>query len=277
MTRSQRGAGQPRREDTMLKLSRRAFLLGALAPTWPLPSWAESGEIRVICSGGFTAAYNILAPRFEQTTGKKIVSAYGASMGNAPDAIPQRLARGEPTDIIILARSALDEFTDRGVVRPGSRVDLAESRIGVAVRAGAPKPDISTVNALRRALLAASSIAYSASASGVYVSTDLYRKLGIEAEMAPKSRRILSERVAAVVARGEAEIGFQQISEIIGIKGAELVGPLPAEVQQVTVFSAGVLTNARQPDAAAELIRFLASPDAAETVASTGLDPITGR
>ena len=128
---------------------------------------------------------------------------------------------------------------------------------------------------LRRALLAASSIAYSASASGVYVSTELYKKLGIEADVMPKSRRILSERVAAVVARGETEIGFQQISEIIGIPGAELVGPLPAEVQQVTVFSAGVLTNARQPEAAAALIRFLASPDAAKTVASTGLDPIT--
>jgi molybdate transport system substrate-binding protein len=123
--------------------------------------------------------------------------------------------------------------------------------------------------------LTASSIAYSASASGVYVSTELYKKLGIEADVMPKSRRILSERVAAVVARGDAEIGFQQISEIIGIPGAELVGPLPKEVQQVTVFSAGVLTKAGQPDAAAELIRFLSSADAAETVASTGLDPIT--
>jgi molybdate transport system substrate-binding protein len=259
----------------MLRLSRRALLLGVLAPALPRLSWAQSDEIRVICSGGFTAAYNILVPRFEQITGKKVVSAYGASMGNAPDAIPQRLARGEPTDIIILARSALDEFTARGVVRPDSRVDLAESRIGVVVRAGAPKPDISTVDALRRALLAASAIAYSASASGVYVSTELYKKLGIEAEVMPKSRRILSERVATVVARGEAEIGFQQVSEILGIPGADLVGPLPAEVQQVTVFSAGVLTNARQPEAAAELIRFLASPAAAETVASTGLDPIT--
>src|SRR6476659_4472056 len=157
------------------------------------------------------------------------------------------------------------------------RVDLAESRIGVAVRAGAPKPDISTVDALRRTLLGASSIAYSASASGVYISTELYKRLGIEAEVMPKSRRILSERAAAVVARGEAEIGFQQISEIIGIPGAELVGPLPTEVQQVTVFSAGVLTIASQPEAAAELIRFLASPDAAETVASTGLDPLAHR
>jgi molybdate transport system substrate-binding protein len=154
-------------------------------------------------------------------------------------------------------------------------VDLAESRIGVAIRAGAPKPDVSTVEGLRRALLTASSIAYSASASGVYVSTELYKKLGIEADVMPKSRRILSERVAAVVARGDAEIGFQQISEIIGIPGAELVGPLPKEVQQVTVFSAGVVTNAGQPEAAAELIRFLSSADAAETVSSTGLDPIT--
>jgi molybdate transport system substrate-binding protein len=261
----------------MLMLTRRAVLAGVLAPLAPRLSWAQATEIRVISSGGFTAAYNILAPRFEKMTGKKIVSAYGSSMGDAPDAIPQRLARGEPTDIIILARSALDDFAARGVVRPDSRVDLAESRIGVTVRAGAPKPDISTVDALRRTLLAAPSIAYSASASGVYVSTELYKKLGIEAEVTPKSRRILSERVAAVVARGEAEIGFQQISEILGVPGAELVGPLPPEVQQVTVFSAGVLTNAQQPEAAAELIRFLSSADASETIASTGLDPITRR
>jgi molybdate transport system substrate-binding protein len=267
--------GQPLREVIMLMLSRRIFSLGALASAFPQRSWAQTVEIRVICSGGFTAAYNILAPRFEQVTGRKVVSAYGASMGNAPDAIPQRLARGEPTDIIILARSALDEFAAKGAVRPDSRVDLAESRIGVAVRAGAPKPDIATVDGLRRSLLAASSIAYSASASGVYVSTELYKKLGIEAEVMPKSRRILSERVAAVIARGDAEIGFQQISEIIGIPGAELVGPLPKEVQQVTVFSAGILTNAQQPEAAAQLVGFLSSADAAETVAATGLDPIT--
>ena len=234
----------------MLSLSRRAFLAAALAPALPRISWAQGHEIRVISSGGFTAAYNLLVPRFEQRTGKKVVSAYGASMGDAPDAIPQRLARGEPTDIIILARSALDDFAAKGVVRPESRVDLAESRIGVVVRAGALKPDISTVDALRRTLLGASSVAYSASASGVYVSTRLYQRLGIEQELMPKSQRILSERVAAVVARGEAEIGFQQISEIIGVPGSELVGPLPPEMQQTTIFSAGVLTNSRQPEAA---------------------------
>jgi molybdate transport system substrate-binding protein len=208
---------------------------------------------------------------------KTVVSAFGGSMGNAPDAIPQRLARGEPADMIILARSALDQFANQGVVRPESRVDLVDSRIGLAVRAGAPKPDISTVDALRQALLNASSIAYSASASGVYFETELLKRLGIQAEVKPKSKKILSERVAAVVVRGDAEIGFQQISEILEVPGAEFVAPLPDEVQRITVFSAGVLTKARNPDGAAELIRFLASEDAAETIASTGVDPVIRR
>ena len=125
--------------------------------------------------------------------------------------------------------------------------------------------------------LLASSIAYSASASGVYFETELLKRLGIQAEVKPKSKKILSERVAAVVVRGDAEIGFQQISEILEVPGAELVAPLPDEVQRITVFSAGVLTKARNPDGAAELIRFLASEDAAETIASTGVDPVIRR
>ena len=265
----------------MLKLSRRAFLVGVLAPAAPQFSWAQGGErsneIRVISSGGFTAAYNILAPRFEQMTGKKIITAYGASMGNAPDAIPQRLARGEPTDMIILARSSLDDFTARGVVRPDSRVDLAESRIGVAVRAGAPKPDISTVDALKRTLLAAPSIAYSASASGTYYETELLKKLGIEDQVKPKSKRILSERVGTVVARGDAALGLQQVSELLPIAGIDYIGPLPAEVQRVTVFSAGIATASKQPEAARQLIRYLNAPAAAPTIAKTGLEPMSAR
>ena len=259
----------------MLTLSRRTVMLGALAPTFPRLSWAQSDEIRVICSGGFTAAYNILAPRFEQITGKKVASAYGASMGNAPDAIPQRLARGEPTDIIILARPALDDFSARSVVRPDSRVDLAESRIGVAVRAGAPKPDISTVDALRRTLLGASSIAYSASASGVYISTELFQRLGISAQVSGKSTKILSERVGTVVARGDAELGFQQVSELLPIPGIDYVGPLPDEVQRVTVFSAGIAADAVEQDAARALIRFFTTAAAAPVIRKTGLEPVT--
>jgi molybdate transport system substrate-binding protein len=235
---------------------------------------AAAAEIRVMSSGGFTAAYRALIPEFERRTGHKLVSSYGASMGDAPDAIPPRLARGEPADALILAASGLDALVRQGRAAEGSRVDLAESRIGFAVRAGAPKPDIGSVEAVRRALLEANSIAYSASASGVYFSTEMVRRLGIADEVLPKSRRILSERVGAVVARGDAELGLQQISELLPIPGIELLGPLPPELQRVTVLSAGIAAGAREPEAARDLIRFLSSPDAAGAVRATGLDPV---
>ena len=259
----------------MLKslIDRRALALGLtglLLATTPV----LAAEIRVMSSGGFTAAYDLLVPEFERATGHRVVTSYGASMGTADDAIPQRLARGEPADIIILARSALDGFAERGIVRPDSRVDLAESRIGVMVRAGAPQPDISTVDALRRTLLAADSVAYSASASGVYVSTEMFQRLGIADQMARTARRIMSERVAVVVGRGDAQIGFQQISEITPFPTAQLVGPLPDELQRVTVFSAGILANAREGEAAVALLRFLSSPEAEATIRGTGMDPM---
>jgi molybdate transport system substrate-binding protein len=254
---------------------RRAAVLGLAGLL--LAGAAGAAEIRVMTSGGFTAAYRELGPQFERATGHTLHTAQGASMGNAPDAIPQRLARGEPADVLILAGGALDRLIREGKAVEGSRVDLAESRIGLVVRAGAPRPDISTVEALRRTLLEAGSIAYSASASGVYVSGELYRRLGIADQVVPKSRRILSERVASVVARGEAEIGFQQVSELLPVPGVDYIGPLPPEVQRVTVFSAGIATGAREPEAARALIRYLASPEVQEVVRRTGLDPMPGR
>lgn len=235
---------------------------------------ARAAEIKVMNSGGFTAAYRELLPAFEQATGHRVVTAWGASMGNAPDAIPVRLARGEPADVVILAESGLVNLINQGKVAAPSRVDLARSSIGMVVRAGQPRPDISTVEALRKTLVEARSIAYSASASGVYVSTELYQRLGISDIAGPKSQRILSERVGTVVARGDAEIGFQQISELLPIQGVDFVGPLPAELQRVTIFSAGILTDAREPAAAQELIRFLASPEAENAVRRSGLEPI---
>lgn len=256
------------------KPRRRRLILGALAAWLALVGAAAAAEIRVMASGGFTAAYRALVPAFEKETGHTVVSAYGASMGDAPDAIPQRLARGEPADVLILAASGLESLVRQGRAVENSRVDLAESRIGFAVRQGAPKPDMGSAEAVRRALLEARSIAYSASASGVYFSTEMVRRLGVADEVLPKSRRILSERVGSVVARGDAELGLQQISELLPIAGIEMLGPLPPELQQVTVFSAGIAAGSRQPDAARELIRFLASPAAAPAVAATGLDPV---
>ena len=252
---------------------RRRFILAALA--WLASAGgAVAAEIRVVSSGGFTAAYDSLIAEFERRSGHTLVSSYGASMGNAPDAIPPRLARGEPLEVMILAAPALDGFIREGKAVEGSRVDLAASRIGFAVRAGAPKPDIGSVEAVRRALLEAPSIAYSASASGVYFSTEMVQRLGIADQVLPKARRILSERVGTVVARGDAELGLQQLSELLPIQGIDLVGPLPPELQRVTLFSAGIAAGAREPEAARDLIRFLSSPAVAAAVTATGLDPV---
>ena len=234
------------------------------------------GEVHVLTSGGFAAAYDVLAPRFEAATGMRLVTAHGASTGGAPDSIPSRLARGERFDVLIMSQAGLHDLAARGLVRADSRVDLASSSIGMAVREGEPLPDISTPEAFREALLAAESIGYSASVSGTYLATELFPRLGLSAELEPKSRRIVSERVAAVVARGEVEVGFQQVSEILSIAGAAYAGPIPADYQRVTTFSTGVMAEARNPAGGQRLIDYLSSAEVAPTVAETGLQPLAG-
>ena len=244
----------------------------------PLAAQAEApAEVAVVTSGGLAAAYDLLAPRFQAETGLRLVSAYGASTGGAPDSIPVRLARGERFDVLIMSQAGLNELTAQGLVRPDTRLDLASSSIGMAVREGAPLPDVSTPEAFAETLLAAGSIGYSASVSGTYVSTELFPRLGLAEQLAPKSRRIVSERVAAVVARGEVEIGFQQVSEILSIEGAAYAGPIPAEYQRVTTFSTGIAADAENPDGAQRLIAFLSSAAAAPTIAETGLEPLARR
>jgi len=255
-------------------LLRRAWLALGLAATLVACPLARADEIRVVSSGGFTEAYKQLVPLFEAATGHTVVTAYGASIGNAPDAIPNRLARGEPFDVVILADSGLEALVGQGRVQPGSRVDLGRSLIGLSVRKGTPRPDISTVAAFRQTLLDAKSIAYSASASGTYLSTELFKRLGVAEQVGPRARKILSERVGAVVARGEAELGFQQVSELLPFKELDFVGPLPDEVQQRVFFSAGLTTSTRVAPAARQLVRFLASPAAAPIVRATGLEPV---
>jgi len=235
---------------------------------------ASGGEIRVMTSGGFTAPYNELIPEYERAMQDQVLTAYGASMGGAPDSIPMRLERGEPVDVVILASTALDDLIAKGKVVAGSRVDLVRSLIGMAVRAGAPQPDISSVEAFKRALLEAKSIAYSASASGTYLSTELFPRLGIADQIKAKSRRIESERVGNVVARGDAEVGFQQISELLPIEGIDYVGPLPDELQSVTVFSAGIAVGAKNVEGAKALIKYLTSPAVAPVIKKSGLEPL---
>ena len=253
-------------------------LAGAMLLALPLVlAQPAAAEVHVLSSGGFTAAYKDLVAGCEVKLGEKVVSAYGASMGAAPDAIPNRLARGEPADVVILAADAFDKLVKDGKGAAGTRVDLARSAIGLSVKAGAPKPDISTVEALKKTLLEAKSIAYSASASGTYLSEELFPKLDSSGQVMAKAKKIFSERVGTIVARGEAELGFQQVSELLPIEGLDFVGTLPEEVQRVTVFSAGLAAGAKQPEAAKKLIACLGSAEAAPAIRKTGLEPIPAK
>jgi molybdate transport system substrate-binding protein len=242
---------------------------------------ASAADVHVMISAGFYGVYSELGPAFERTSGHRLVTTRGPSMGDSPEAIPTRLARGEAADVVILDGGAADELGKRGLARADSKVELARSLIGMVVRAGAAKPDIGSVEAFRSTLLAAKSIAYSDSGSGTYLSTTLFPKLGIADQVAGKSRKVRGppsgEPVAAVVARGEAEIGFQQLSELIHVPGITFVGTIPAEVQPMIFFAGALTSTVRQPEAASALIHFLASPEAAPVILKAGLMPLSQR
>ncbi len=242
---------------------------------------ASAADVQVMISSGFFGVYSELGPAFERASGHHLVTTRGPSMGDSPEAIPARLARGEAADVVILDGGAADELGKRGLVRADSKIELARSLIGMVVRAGAAKPDISSVEAFRNTLLAAKSIAYSDSGSGTYLSTRLFARLGVADQIAGKSRKVRGppsgEPVAAVVARGEAEIGFQQVSELIHVPGISFVGTIPAEVQPMFSFAGALTSTVRQPEAARALIRFLASPEAGPVILKAGLAPPSER
>jgi len=242
---------------------------------------ASAADVQVMISAGFYAAYAELGPAFERATGHRLVTTRGPSLGDSPEAIPIRLARGEAADVVILDDSSAVDFVRRGLVHADSKVELARSEIGMVVKAGAAKPDIGSVDALRNTLLTAKSIAYSDSSSGTYLVATLFGKLGVAEQVAGKSRKVRGppsgEPVAAVVARGEAEIGFQQVAELLHVPGVDFVGTIPAELQPKVFYSGAVTVAARQPEAARALVRFLASPESAATIVKTGLSPVAGR
>ena len=230
-------------------------------------------EIRVMTSGAFTAAHLELIPQLERLTRKTIVTA-STSVGTGENSIANRLKRGEIVDVVIVADVLLRQLIDEGLVLAEGYTPVARSTIGMAVREGAPKPDISSIDALRHTLLQAKSIGYSASVSGQYLTTELVQRLGIADQVLSKCRLISGgERVGAVVARGELDIGFQQISELLPVPGIAHITPLPAEVQKVSLFSAGVAASSKDPDAARAAIGFLASAETAHVITKSGLEP----
>ena len=235
---------------------------------------AQAEELKVMTSGGFTAAYKLLGPQYAASSGDTLETILGPSMGKAPEAIPNRLARGEHADVVIMVGYALDELIKQGKVDPATRVELADSRIGMVVKQGADKPLINTDAQLRDVLLKATSVAYSDSASGVYIENELFKKLGIQEQVGPKGKMIERMPVASVVAKGDYQVGFQQVAELLPVPGVSFVGKIPETVQSVTRFAAGIPRNAEHPQQARALLDYLSSAKVQAQVQSTGLDSV---
>jgi molybdate transport system substrate-binding protein len=234
---------------------------------------ADAAEIKVLATIALQSVMEDVTPRFEKTTGHKVTSTFGLGV-----VMVQRVREGEVADLVLAPRSAIDGLIKAAKLEPGSDVSLARSSIGVAVRKGAPKPDISTPEALRRALIAAKSISYSnpafGSTSAVHFAKVLGR-LGIAEEINAKTKFPPEGGFAArLLATGEAEMAVQQIGELISVPGVELLGPLPGELQLVTIFAAAIPSAAHQAESARALIKYLQSPEAMAVMKTKGLDPI---
>ena len=229
---------------------------------------ANAAEIRVIGSPGFREAYNDLVPGFEKATGHRVKTEWGGVVD-----VAKRVAGGEVADIVLLPVAQIDDLLKQGKLVAGSRVDVAKSGIGVAVRAGTAKPDLRSGEAVKQALLKAKSIAYSTGPSGVHM-VRLIQQWGIADQV--KSKIVVAPSdtpVGEMLARGQAEIGFQQVSELVRIKGIYYLGPLPNDVQETTVFAVALHTKAASADAAKALMKYLSAPEAAPVIRKTGMDP----
>ena len=229
---------------------------------------AHAADITVLASPAIKEAYLELVPRFEQARGHKVTTTWAGTAD-----IMKRMQAREKFDVVIAAGNSIDELTDTGNLMAGSRKDVARSGVGVMVRAGAPKPDISSTEAVKKAVLAAKSVGISTGPSGVYMS-GLFEKMGIAEQVKPKLKVPPSgAQIAELVAKGDIELGFQQVSEIVHVKGAQFVGPLPPEIQRITVFAGAVHAASQEPDAARELLEFLGSAEHAPLLQKHGLEP----
>ncbi len=254
-----------------------ARLILALAGILALPTSAYA-QVKVLMSGGFAAAYNEVLPEFERTTGTKVTTATGVSQGDGPETITSQVRRGVPVDMIILSKAGLDELIAEGRIIAGTSVDLAETPMGVAVRTGAPRPDLSTLDAFKQTLLQAKSIAYSDSTVGIFMTNTLFPRLGIAKEMAAKvTKTPRGAGSVALVAKGEVELVLLPVSELLHQPGIDVVGKFPAEAQYISVFSAAVVTGSREVEAANRLIAFLASDKAVTAFRNSGMEPSKAR
>lgn len=228
----------------------------------------QAAEIRMLAAGAVREVFLELVPQFESSSGNTVTPIWTGSSD-----IKKRIDAGEAFDLVIVGAPDIDAFIKDGKLAPGSRVDIASTGVGMAVKAGAPKPDIGSGEAVRKALLSAGVVAYSTGASGVYVQK-LFDRLGIADQMKPKSKQTApGMRVAQYLASGEADLGLQQVSELVHETGIDFLGPLPADIQNVTVYSSGIPTGSQAAGAAKALQAVLSSPAAASVIRKNGMEP----
>jgi molybdate transport system substrate-binding protein len=229
---------------------------------------ANAAEITVLSTQATEQGCRELLPQFEKATGNTVKISYTGTL----DA-KKRIAAGEFFDVLIMASPDIDAFVQSGTLAPNSRLDIAKSGVGIGVKAGAPKPDIGTTEAFKKALLEAKSIGYSTGPSGYYV-IGLFDRLGIADQIKPKLKQTpTGVFVGSITASGEVEIGIQQVSEMSTFPGVDYVGPLPADIQKMTVFSSGLAANAKEPVAAKAMIKFITAPEHAEAFKKRGMEP----
>jgi molybdate transport system substrate-binding protein len=230
-------------------------------------------HVRVLMSGGFAGAYDQLLPEFERTSGIEVATGSGASQGNGPHTIAAQLARGVPADVVIMSREGLAELVAASRISAGTIVDLARVPLGVAVRAGAARPDVSTVDAFKQVVLRAGTVAVPGSTSGIWLKTELFPRLGI-AEKVNVTMTPRGSDASGMVATGDADVAVMPVSEIMAATGVDHAGAIPPEIQMVQVFAAAIVASSKAVEAANRLIAFLASPRAAETIARSGMAPL---
>lgn len=252
--------------DNRLQALTKLVLVVATLLAAPVESFAQ---VKVIMSGGFSAAFREALPDVERATGLTVTTISGASQGSGPNTIGAQLRRGVPADVVIMNRVGLNDLIAEGGTIAGTDVDLATTSLGLAVRAGAPKPDISTVDAFVQTLLRAESVTFDSSTTGIYLTKTLFPRLGIAEALARKS----TTAGVAAVASGEAEIAVQPVSEILPVRGVALVGVIPPEVQFVAVFAAAIVKDSTNVDGAKRLIAFLTSEGATAAIRKSGMAP----
>jgi len=250
----------------------RKFLATAVVALGVLAFVPESAlaQVKVMTSGGFAAPLRDMLPEFQKSTGISVEVILGKSQGTGPDTIASQLSRGVVADIVILSREGLNDLISANRIVAHSDIDLAKTPLGMAVRAGAPKPDIGTVEAFKNTLLHAKSITYPSSTTGIYMATKLFPQLGIASELLPKS----SNAGVAAVAKGDTEIAIQPVSELLHVPGTDFVGILPQEIQYISVFSAALVTGSGKSGDAEKLIKFLGSPKAKDAIRNSGMEPL---